>query len=59
MRSTLKYKGAYVHLTYENGKETALVQIFDGKGSFFTKECKSFRSAQIFITKWNKNKKEV
>ena len=51
MRHTLKYKGHYVHLVTENHVETATVQIFNGS-DFFTKECKSFRAAQLFITKW-------
>lgn len=57
MRQTLKYKGCYVHLSYDpnNGyKEFATVQIFNGH-DFFTKHCKNFRSAQIFITKFLKN----
>lgn len=51
---TVKYKGAFVHLKYEGDKETATVQIFDGKSDYYTKECKSFRAAKLFITKWNK-----
>ena len=53
MRHTLKYKGHWIHLKTENNIETATVQIFNGS-DFFTKECKSFRSAQLFITKWIK-----
>lgn len=53
MRHTLKYKNAYIHLVTENNKELATVQIFSGS-DFYTKECKSFRAAQIFITKWFK-----
>lgn len=51
MSHTLKYKGHYVHLITENHVEIAIVQIFNGS-DFFTKECKSFRAAQLFITKW-------
>lgn len=55
MRQTLKYKGAFIHLAYKKGIETATVQILDEKTfNYFTKEFKSFRSAQIFITKWMK-----
>ena len=53
---TLKYKGAYIHIKTEGDKETATVQIFNDT-NFFTKECKSFRAAQIFITKYFKNDK--
>lgn len=55
MRMTLKYKGAFIHLVSDNGKESATVQILDEKTlNYFTKELKSFRAAQIFITKWMK-----
>jgi hypothetical protein len=53
MFHTLKYKGHYIHLSAVGNFETATVQIFNGH-DFFTKECKSFRSAQIFIAKWIK-----
>jgi hypothetical protein len=48
---TLKYKGAFIHMKSVDNVERATVQIFNGS-DFFTKECKSFRAAQIFITKW-------
>ena len=58
MFHTLKYKNAYIHLKTENNVETATVQIFNGH-DFFTKECKSFRAAQLFITKWVKSLKKA
>lgn len=51
MMQTLKYKGAYIHIN----DDKVTVQIFhDSTGNFFTKEVKSFRAAQIFITRWFK-----
>lgn len=53
MRQTFKYKSAYIHVNYENKVETVTVQIFNGY-DFYTVERKSFRAAQLFITKWFK-----
>ena len=47
----IKYKGAYIHCKSVNNIEQYTVQIFDGKNSFYIKECKTFIGAKRFITK--------
>lgn len=51
---TIKYKGAYIHCKsciHLRDQEIFTVQIFDVRGSFYTKEFTKLRSAKIFITK--------
>jgi len=54
---TYKYKNNWIHVSHDldTKKEIICVQIYDSKTSdYYTKYVKSFRSAQIFITKFLK-----
>lgn len=48
---TIKYKGAYIHCKSVNNVEVYTVQIFDGKNSFYTKECRTMIGSKRFISK--------
>jgi hypothetical protein len=55
MFHTIKYKTGYIHITYLNKKEKITAQVVNDKtGLCFIKDLKSFRAAQLFITKFMK-----